>query len=275
MAKLSYVLSKADGDNEVAKSLMQTNLRGEISDASNSEHHDVMNGVVCILQKSTAKDEKQDVDCLYSSIIIKAVVDGDIALISELSGKGANLSACNCDGRTPLHFAALVNNPEMIRCLLITGVDPNVQDLKGLTPLDEAIKNGNLPITQMLVKCGSQVSKIQLGERLCEVAGDNAKLNTLKAFQIAGVDLSIEDSSGRTGENYDFLIDNNVTVKLFLILALHLAALHNNEETLNFLLDHNNKVKNDAMGMSPLDYAMKAGNPKIINRLKKQNIEAE
>lgn len=200
MAKLSYVLNKAGGDNELAKNLMQINLRGEISDASNSENHDLMNSVVCALQMSTVIDEQQDVDCIYSAIINKAVVDGDTSLISSLSGKGANLSACNCDGRSPLHVAAFANNEKMIRCLLITGVDPNVQDRKGLTPLDEAIKNGNLSTTEMLVKCGSQVSNVKLGERLCEAGED---LNTLKAFQMAGVDLSTQDSSGRTGENND------------------------------------------------------------------------
>jgi len=60
--------------------------------------------------------------------------------------KGANLNAVTNDSHeTPLHWAVAkayyYNNTDLIKLLLESGADPNLEDQKGNTPLDIAINN--------------------------------------------------------------------------------------------------------------------------------------
>ena len=61
------------------------------------------------------------------------------SVITALLNAGADLTARNKDGRTPLHAAAAFNeNPAIITTLLDTGADPAARDDKGKTPWNYA-----------------------------------------------------------------------------------------------------------------------------------------
>lgn len=66
----------------------------------------------------------------------------------------------------------------------------------------------------------------------------------LESYRLAGVDLSLQDASGRT--------------------ALHLAAIHGHLNVVDYLLGHEVEFLHDLLGLTPLDYAKKAVNNGLI-----------
>ena len=64
--------------------------------------------------------------------------------------RGADVNAQNDDGVTPLHFAALLNKPDIARLLLEHGANPNLANNEGETPLDWARNEGYSEIVAML-----------------------------------------------------------------------------------------------------------------------------
>jgi hypothetical protein len=62
-------------------------------------------------------------------------------------------------GATPLHSAALIEDPSIAQFLLDKGADINATDLDGNTPLHVAIKarGGNLPLVECLLAAGSSL----------------------------------------------------------------------------------------------------------------------
>ena len=62
------------------------------------------------------------------------------------------------------------------------------------------------------------------------------------------------------------LINKLLKIELFLA-ALHLAALHNQTNVVDYLLAQEVDVFTDLLGLSPLDYAKKGNNSAIITKL--------
>ncbi len=59
-------------------------------------------------------------------------------IVRHLLPFGSNLNIRNNEGKTPLHYAGLANNPELINLLLKWGVQRDIRDEKGKTPYDLA-----------------------------------------------------------------------------------------------------------------------------------------
>jgi ankyrin repeat protein len=69
--------------------------------------------------------------------------------------KGADPTAQDKDGKTPLHFASEWGNVEDIQMLLERGADPTTQDKDGKTPLHSASEKGDVENIQMLLERGA------------------------------------------------------------------------------------------------------------------------
>jgi hypothetical protein len=64
-----------------------------------------------------------------------ASLSGNDQMVSLLLERGADLKWKDADGNTPLHHAALFCHPSTVRLLLEHGADPSVRDKAGSTPL--------------------------------------------------------------------------------------------------------------------------------------------
>jgi len=53
---------------------------------------------------------------------------------------------------SPLHIAVMRNQPEIVRCLIVAGACPDVQDLEGNTPLHLAARRGHVECGEALLK---------------------------------------------------------------------------------------------------------------------------
>ena len=81
----------------------------------------------------------------------------DLAIVKRLIEAGVDVNAPECDGWTPLHFAARTGSVEAVRLLLVAGAQVNVRDSKGITPLHRALlpKHHNFPLLEALLEAGA------------------------------------------------------------------------------------------------------------------------
>ncbi|PYI01655.1 ankyrin [Aspergillus sclerotiicarbonarius CBS 121057] len=83
----------------------------------------------------------------------------DLNTISILISYGASKDAAHEDekaGRykTPLHYAAIQGNVELVALLLNMGADPTPQHMKDWrTPLEDAISNGHIDVAEKMIEC--------------------------------------------------------------------------------------------------------------------------
>ncbi|KAL6989470.1 hypothetical protein U1Q18_015219 [Sarracenia purpurea var. burkii] len=73
------------------------------------------------------------------------------------AGAKVNVSA---GGATPLHIAADNGSPEIIKCLLKAGADPDVLDEDGMKPLQVAAARGNRKAVEILFPLTSQLPTV-------------------------------------------------------------------------------------------------------------------
>lgn len=108
-----------------------------------------------------------DVDALY-----RVAGDGDAAQVTALLDGGTDVNGRNKSGSYALNNAAVENEVEVIRILLLRGADPNVQNSQGDTPL------------------------------ICATKYAGGKAATVKLLMEAGTDLTIQDNKGKTALDY-------------------------------------------------------------------------
>lgn len=247
---MSYVLSKEDWNLETKKAMMQNNLRGELTNGKGPElqDYDLVDAVARSLHLSTPKELEQLGAVLFPAMVNSSVTTGDLNKIDMLKSYGADLSAVNYDLRTALHVACAEGNEEVVKHLLLNGAAVHIRDRYDRSPLSEAINHDHHEIIKLLLKCGSHVtgSTRGLGDSLCG-AGARGLIKRLESYRLAGVDLSLQDASGRT--------------------ALHLAALHGHVNAVDYLLGNEVEIYNDMLDLSPLDYAKKGQNQNIVSKL--------
>ena len=108
-----------------------------------------------------------DVDALY-----QAAGDGDAAQVTALLDGGTDVNGRTKSDSYALNNAAVENEVEVIRILLLRGADPNVQNSQGDTPL------------------------------ICATKYAGGKATTVKLLTDAGTDLLVQDNKGKTALDY-------------------------------------------------------------------------
>lgn len=91
-------------------------------------------------------------------LMVAARKDGNSGIVSLLLAKGADPTAADNLGVTPLHQAAHAGDPSMVRLLLDKGADPNAMDAKGDTPLMGAAGIGSVEAVRLLLAKGARVN---------------------------------------------------------------------------------------------------------------------
>ncbi|HTQ35461.1 MAG TPA: ankyrin repeat domain-containing protein [Steroidobacteraceae bacterium] len=108
--------------------------------------------------------------------------------------QGAEATAREPDGTTPLHYAAHYGDARLIAALLKGKADPNAANNFGAKPLAEAATNGNAGAIRLLLKAGAEVeAKNSEGQTALMVVARAGKVDAAKLLVKAGADVNARE----------------------------------------------------------------------------------
>ena len=122
------------------------------------------------------------------------------AVAQVLIEAGADLEAQDQYGRTPLHWASLLGYTETVKLLIAQGVnlEAQMQD-KGGTPLYLASWTGHLEVVKTLIAAGVNLEfRDEYGKTSLHAASQEGDTNIVQILLEAGADTTVRDTSGRT-----------------------------------------------------------------------------
>ena len=82
------------------------------------------------------------------------VCSDNTSIVRELISSGADINVQDDEGQAPIHFACTSENMEIIECLLENNVDVDVADIDDETPLVRACYAQNFELMKLLVNYG-------------------------------------------------------------------------------------------------------------------------
>ncbi len=113
---------------------------------------------VGVLEPNTSVPKESIPSSFYLGSLLQAIWKGDISVVGELLGKGADPNAQTKLGDTPLHVAATREATEITELLIAKGADVNSREHSGKTPLIEAASMGRLANAEVLLKAGADIN---------------------------------------------------------------------------------------------------------------------
>ncbi|KAL2075857.1 hypothetical protein VTL71DRAFT_800 [Oculimacula yallundae] len=150
--------------------------------------------------------------------------EGNTRLLDLIVAKGMNIDVQNITGETPLISAIYRLDLGMIRHLMVSGADATIEDSEGISALGHAIKIGDLDVL------GSLIDGIEAQGRQINPS-DKSVLDILNLPVISEDDLPI----------LGFLIDRGMDLSWENQLGyshLDLLMLYHEDTTIRFVLDH-------------------------------------
>ncbi|KAK6036901.1 ankyrin repeat protein, partial [Cooperia oncophora] len=127
------------------------------------------NSVVKEIDVCDNNDRTPLMRCAANDTVDHQVAELLIRLGADPSYPG-DKSALSYKGRTALHYAAQVNNVQMIEFLISRDANKDAQDLEDRTPLFLAASHGHLEAVQALIKAGAslEISDRKVIQFVCE-----------------------------------------------------------------------------------------------------------
>jgi ankyrin repeat protein len=131
---------------------------------------------------------------------------GDVGLLHELIGRGANVNGKIGDGKTALIGAALSGSTAMVTELIVLHADVDVADKYGKTALHAAAENGFSEIIALLLTAGAKSSVHartfnDLATPFLK-ASRNGHLEAVSLLITAGSHVDVYDVDGRSALTY-------------------------------------------------------------------------
>lgn len=169
--------------------------------------------------------------------------------VMTLIANGARPDRCDPDGNTPLHHAALSEDPTISAMLLDAGAPPDQVNREGLSALAISARAGNEAVLRLLLERGARPEPARgLSALIAAASGHEDRAAILKRLLKAKADPAATDKLGRS--------------------ALHAAALHGHGDCVDTLVAAGADVNaRDAHGVTPLMEAARAGANRVLARL--------
>jgi ankyrin repeat protein len=196
-----------------------------------------------------------------------AALAGRIEIAKLLLTHGAAIGAGSSPSEaTPLHYAAVYGQMRMIAFLADNGADPNVRDVKGLTPFQYASLRNRTPVMALLVSLGTRPDTIfdavnagDFGRVITHLNG-GADVNKADLY---GTPLHRAASTGQVAimvALIDAGADLEATGEPEKAHPLHAAALSDRPDVVALLIERGAAIDaRDAAGRTPLMVACSFG----------------
>ena len=135
----------------------------------------------------------------FSEKLLKASEEGKTAEVVELLERGADPNIQNIRGNTPIHLAAYHTNPQTTKLLLQYHANPNIQNIDGDTPLHLAAYHTNPQTTEVLLQhhANPNIQNI-IGDTPLHLATLNNNPQTTEVLLQHNADPNIQDADGHT-----------------------------------------------------------------------------
>lgn len=221
--------------------------------------------------------------------LIYAISQDYKALATILIEAGADINVVDkLNKMSPLHYAVMYNDLEMINVLIKRNANLNLKEEQGRTALHYAVFLGAWDAATCLMENGSDIYTRNKNESslLHTVAmhGDNTFIDELVKRHIK---INAYDNIENTPLHYACAYNNPYTI-YFLIkkgaevnasnhdgeTPLHLAALHGNDECVDAMIGFNADInRTNIKGESALHYSIKSKNKNTMITLLKNGID--
>lgn len=174
---------------------------------------------------------------------INAVIENNLRKISNFIKRGINVNVTNEDGKTPLILAVEHNHDQAFKQLINAGADVNLKDNYGKTALMYAIKENLNNLIKILIDKGALLDiQDNEGRTALMLLGrkKNASIDIAELFINNGADLNLVDEDGYDALLYAAGGDNIDLVQYFLNIGADFDASKNDcYSLLRLAVDHN------------------------------------
>ncbi|XP_065888702.1 inversin-like [Dysidea avara] len=245
--------------------------------------------VDCVQALLTDEQLKDVPDRDGRTAVMWAAQNGNYVVIQLLlDNQVSDVHACEKNGTTALHIAALYGYANCVRLLLQHGAQVNTIDAEQQSPLFRACERGHTEVMVTLLQAGADVNLADNGGRTpLHWAASGGHSYMCSALIQQGVMVDASDKEGRTAlhcASYGGFAD---TMSLLLeaqanpnlqdnegISSLHWACSTGNYEAVQVLMSagaYPNHMEVDGDRLTPLDYAIIGGHQEIAQYLIEQN----
>ena len=144
---------------------------------------------------------------------LKAIKDRDgDAVTKTLNEPGSTVINTRdiTTGESALHIVTARRDLQWVRFLTQRGANPNIEDEKGITPLQIASQLGFVEAVEVLLKAGARVDNANdTGETALISAVHRRDLAMVKLLLANNADVDHTDNSGRSARDYVALMSGN------------------------------------------------------------------
>ena len=202
---------------------------------------------------------------------------GNIDDIKNFVETGTSIDISDDRGLTPLHYAVMEGQYDIVKFLIAKGADVNVKDIWPFgTPLHCAVENGHKEIVELLAAAGADVNATKgrpAGDAPLHSAVKGGHSDIIVILASHGADLNVKDNSGQTP--LDIAIDQKRKDIIELLLAkgaevpsIHTAARTGNVENVKAFLEKGTNInEKDNSGLTPLHIAVSDDSKKVVEFL--------
>jgi ankyrin repeat protein/beta-lactamase regulating signal transducer with metallopeptidase domain len=213
---------------------------------------------------------------MRDALALAAVRTGDLAVLRQVLDAGADPEEAGQDGQRPLMVAVDADNADMARALLEAGADVNVHDGHGATPLQRAVAGSRSDMVQVLLQHGPDTEARDRDGNTPLLAALPARAEqSVELLLAAGADPNAADSMGRTP--LEVAVSAQPASPRILRALLAAGARHTIFSALRSgalgdartLLQQDPSLAcvEDAQGLPPLYYALRARDPVAVRML--------
>ena len=113
-----------------------------------------------------------------------------------ISGRHANVNAREADGTTALHWAVRADDHETAQLLIRAGADASASNRYGVTPLSLAAVNGSAAMIEALLEAGADPNtSAPAGETVLMTAARTGKVAAVRSLIARGADVNAREGS--------------------------------------------------------------------------------
>ena len=190
--------------------------------------------------------------------LIGAIRAADEAGVRAALARGADVTATEADGTTPLHWAVHANEPAIVELLLEAGADARAANRYGVRPLSLACTNGNAAIVERLLDAGADAdTTLAEGETPLMTAARSGAHDVVELLLDRGADVNAAETwRGQT--------------------ALMWAAAEGHARLIPTMLSYGADVTaRSTKGWTPLLFAVREGEIGVVQTLLEAGADVE